>query len=347
MSQAVHRQPASRPPQSRAESGCAATPEPAVDGTPQACDGRMAGAHGATAVHDLPASRRRRRPGEGGPTVAVGQQRGAALLTVLWVVLVLMVIVTGMATGTRREAQLTGNLMDAADLRGRARAGITLALQDLSRPGGERRFIADGRWYDERLLGGAVRIAVQDERGRVDINAASGVILSGLFRQAGLADGTAAAVAQNVRAWRRGGREAGGGRPFHSVDELQRLPGVGAELFRRIFPVITVHGRGNRPAPDWAPPLALAAYPGMSLEEARRWVDERAHQRSIGAQPPPFPASAPGSQGRAGVYTLRAVAVGEGGARGLLEATIRMTRLADTPYQILEWRQAPPGTAHW
>ena len=55
------------------------------------------------------------------------RDRGFALLLVLWVVAILSVVVAGFAAGTRSESRLARNLLDAADARALAEAGVARA----------------------------------------------------------------------------------------------------------------------------------------------------------------------------------------------------------------------------
>ncbi len=58
-------------------------------------------------------------------------------------------------------------------------------------------------------------------------------------------------------------------RPFESLDDLLKVPGVSAELFHRIAPMLTVDGNGtiNRRA---APPQVLAAASGSVVDRPAR-----------------------------------------------------------------------------
>ncbi|MBK1672619.1 hypothetical protein CKO35_04760 [Ectothiorhodospira shaposhnikovii] len=291
------------------------------------------------------------------------RQRGLALITVLWVVVILTLVVTSFTVTMRREAQMAVHLLHQAELRHVAEGATRLALQDLTLPAAQRRYTADGQWYAVPFGDYRVHLAVLDERGRVDLNAVALPALVGLLMQVGVDESRAVALGDAIADWRDpgGGRrlhapppeaypDSGlgprGNRPFHAVDELQRVLGMDPDLYRRLHPWVTVHSRGPWPDPAFAPAPVVAALPGMDRRNAEAWVQERTFHRAQGGEPPPFPGRTVGSTGRQGVYTLRAVARLEGGA-AWYEQTVQLTGDPRNPYEVLESRHAPPGAAHW
>src|SRR5262249_37246389 len=142
-----------------------------------------------------------------------------------------------------------------------------LALLD---PRAEKRWRIDGVGQSVELGGKTVKIAIQDELGRIDLNHADGPLLSGLFRSAGLDRQAADKRAGTVLAWRRSGAvgesSAGGEqdksvRPrnaaFQSVDEIMLLSGMSRELFGRVRPALTVYSGAQFFDPRTAPREAL------------------------------------------------------------------------------------------
>jgi general secretion pathway protein K len=124
-----------------------------------------------------------------------------------------------------------------------------------------------------------MRVAVQDELGRIDLNAADGSLLNQLLRSVGESQTDADTLTDTILDWRDGGTGlsrlhgksddsyANAGlayRPrhaaFQSVDELKLVFGMTPSLFARIRPALTVYS--HQPAIDTAvaPPEALRAY---------------------------------------------------------------------------------------
>lgn len=207
-------------------------------------------------------------------------ERGWALVSVLWTItmLALMAAATQALTVTSYVAErhaMTDALaeadLDAAVVR------AVLGISDL-RPqqrwrvdGAARTFVFDGR---------QVRIAVQDETGRIDLNAASGALIRQFLLGEGLSPEDSGRLADNIVDWRSAtGLQSLNGAtvadyqaaglpygprhgPFQTVDELKLVLGVTPKFFARIRPALTIYSR--RPTFDSAvaPREALLAiYP--------------------------------------------------------------------------------------
>jgi general secretion pathway protein K len=130
--------------------------------------------------------------------------------------------------------------------------------------------------------GGSMRIRIEDELGKIDLNQTDGSTLAALFQSAGLAPLAANALADKVLDWRDNShfkrvdgakaddyRTAGydyGPRngPFQSVDELTLVMDMTPELYRRVEPALTVYSGRQFVDPQFAAPAVLAALPGIA-----------------------------------------------------------------------------------
>ena len=153
-----------------------------------------------------------------------------------------------------------------------------------------------------RLRGFKMRIAIQDELGRIDLNHADQSLLVGLFRSAGLGAQAASSLVDKILDWRDAspGRRVNGAKdrdyraagfaygprngPFQSVDELKLVMDMTPELFERVAPALTVYSGRQFLDPQFAPREALLALPGMTPER-------RVHRTSLREQIKPAPAS--------------------------------------------------------
>ena len=106
-------------------------------------------------------------------------ERGIALITVLWVLALLSVIALGLTVQTRSELQLARNLVDGARARALAEAGVFLAVPRLLDQNPATQWHADGEVHEFAYGGGRIRVTLQDEGGKIDINAAPDELLSG------------------------------------------------------------------------------------------------------------------------------------------------------------------------
>lgn len=179
---------------------------------------------------------------------AIGGDRGAALLVVLWLLLILAGIAAGVAYATRTQAQLAANRQAAAEARGLADAGVALGAAWLGEAGFDAEAAGGSFGSPCRLLTGAVSVSAIPLNALVDLNSADLDALTALFERAGAADPLA--VANAVLDWRDpdnrprfgGGAEAAdyaragvsfppGNRPFDTVEELAGVLGLTPEVF--------------------------------------------------------------------------------------------------------------------
>jgi general secretion pathway protein K len=228
-------------------------------------------------------------------------------------------------------------------------AGIARAVLGLLDPRIERRWRVDGTLRAFTFGNLRMRIAIQDELGRIDLNHADRSLLAGLFQSTGLGLVAASGLADKVLDWRDadGGKHPGGAEeadyraaglphlprngPFQSVEELRLVMGIAPELYRRIAPALTVYS--GRPVidPRFAPPEALAALPGVGKDAVAAAIASR---RSLGARAGTIDPAIP-LRGRA--FGLR-LEIEQGGRAMMRDVTIRLTDQATQPYWVLSWR---------
>lgn len=263
-----------------------------------------------------------------GPSRAGWQQRGLALVAVLWVLVLLSLLAANLSQGSRSNAQLAQNLVAATQGKYASEAGMQWALWNLQQPPDEQ-WLADGSVQRLLLDDIPVRVALQDESGKIDLNAAPVELLSGLFLAAELDASTADALADAILDWRddddlrrlngaedddylAAGREDGAkDASFERVEELQRVLGMTADIYRRVKGSLTVFNGLPAINPLYAPRLALLALPGADEGTVDQYIEQRRRNRLDGldAPEPPLPESQYMAAGREGVnYTVLAEA---------------------------------------
>ncbi len=190
---------------------------------------------------------------------------GIALIAVLWGVTLLVMIAFLFASSVQTETRATIYQKEAAQAYGIACGGVQAVMfemgyplqSELERPGfwtwrdGERQTVVP-------FPGGRAALAIVNETGKLDLNAASGVQLARLFEAHGLNEATATDLAVAVAHWRGpagdddqshaldsyylrlgyGARHA----PFGSVEELLRVHGMSPEIF---YGTLTVTAEGK------------------------------------------------------------------------------------------------------
>jgi general secretion pathway protein K len=286
--------------------------------------------------------------------------RGIALLVVLWACTLLAILLGGFATMARTESLQSRYLSSRVQLRYLAEAGAMRALaESVSRSGG--RWVGDGRRYTLRIERREVEIRIQDELGKIDINAADPRQLQRLFVAVGEDEASATRLAANIQEARDAGAklfgeesakryaEAGQAagpryREFDTPEQLQTVPGMTPALYRRLAPAITVWSRRPQPVPALAPPLVLASLPDMDLARAERYVAMRVLQ-ATNMPPPTLPNGQPAGAWRGSlVRTIVASAADGQGAAASVIVTYRVTTLkGGLDYSVLRWQEDGAG----
>jgi general secretion pathway protein K len=185
-------------------------------------------------------------------------QRGVALIIVLWVTVLLAVMVNGFISMVRTEAQGLSNYKDESRVYYLARSGINLTigklLKDLSSTPSEgeeplERWKVDGRPYRIPLEQGYVEVRVVDEGGKIDVNKATRSDLVRVLLSLGIEGSVRDTIADSILDWRDKNNfhhlngaeddyygslpepyEAKDG-PMDTVDELLWVKGVTKEIF--------------------------------------------------------------------------------------------------------------------
>lgn len=221
-------------------------------------------------------------------------QRGFALLTVLWLTMLLAIIAASFTTTARTEIQFGRNAVDKARAEALAEAGVSLAVLALLEPDPAARWRTDGTTYAFAFAGGEIHVSIQDEAGKVDLNFASDELLHAAFVAAGVGEEQAGMLVDAVADFRDeddlrslagaedadyaaaglpyGAKDA----PFDAVDELQQVLGVTPQLYRRVAPLLTVFSWQDGLDPLTARPELLEALPGITPGQVEQLLAARA-----------------------------------------------------------------------
>lgn len=207
-----------------------------------------------------------------------GRQRGAALLLVMWLILLLSGLVAGYAAAARIESMQGNGLARGTTSGEAARAGVEYAASRLLDPDPARRWAADGRSYRFAFDGAQVDVAVRDEAGKIDLNAAGHALLLEFFVALGENRDAASRLAGAILDWRdedsltqpAGGAEdpnyqaaglAWGAKdaPFETVAELEQVLGMRPALYASAAPYLTVFSGAAMPDARSADGIVLQA----------------------------------------------------------------------------------------
>ena len=124
--------------------------------------------------------------------------RGIALISVLWITGLLAVMAASFASSTRTETRLAHNQQENAKAEALADAGVHRAVYGLLDADPATAWRAGGSAYAFSLGEGDVQVWVEDEDGKIDLNAGPLQLMTGLFVALGLADEDARRMADRI-----------------------------------------------------------------------------------------------------------------------------------------------------
>ena len=209
-------------------------------------------------------------------------ERGVALMMVLWIFMVLTVLVAEFSRGMRDEAVATQNMAEEVQARGVAIAGITQGLyrtlharennsDDATGDPDPDDWPPDGTWHEGQYAGGTFSVRLIDESAKIPLNRADEAMLRHVLTNVGVTGDAQEELADAILDWRDPdsmkrlhGAEADfylhlptpyrpKNGPFDSVDELLLVKGVTRDLFygtgeRETATVGLKVGKSDKPA---------------------------------------------------------------------------------------------------
>jgi general secretion pathway protein K len=220
------------------------------------------------------------------------RQRGAVLVTVLWLIALLSALAMAASVTFRGFASFVALDRDRVQAEALLTGGIEAAVHTIESLGdaplGEFETTIT-------LVTGSVRTDLSDEGGRIDIGKAPVEVLAALFRSVGASARDADAIALAIARWREpadtGGSaadrpQAPAGRPgvpvqranaalpFTDIRQLALIPGMAPEWVTAIEPLATVYGN-ETVNPLSAPAQVIAALPGVDPSRVQAFVQMR------------------------------------------------------------------------
>jgi general secretion pathway protein K len=283
------------------------------------------------------------------------RNRGAALLLVLWMLVLLTGLVVVFASTARTESLQGRYLARSTAARYLAEAGVEIAALRLSSGDPSKSWLPDGRPYEFTFEGAQIEVRVRDESGRVDLNAAAPELLAELVKAVGGDPVKAPAIGAAIQDFRDGDNllSPGGGaedgeyaaaglpygakdRAFESVTELQQVLGVDGELYRKLAPHVTINTGLARPEAVYASEEVLRAM-GLSPLELGTIL---AGRQPVAPGMPVAPLAGSGT----GTYSISSRATRPDGTRAVVHATVRLgaTTGLGQLYTPLAWRVGDP-----
>ncbi len=201
--------------------------------------------------------------------------RGVTLVIVLWMVAALTILVTGLVHAQRSELRLASAARARLLAVATGQAAGQFVLQQIAGTAPAPDRIGVRR---VTVAGGEVDVEVMPLTGLIDLNNAPPSLLADAFRVAGGRDEAAArALAAAVLARRQRPAAATAPARLEMPEELLTLPGVDADLFAKIAPLLTTDSAGSgKVNPLAAPPDVLLVLARGDAALAQRIAGQRA-----------------------------------------------------------------------
>lgn len=285
--------------------------------------------------------------------------RGFIVVAVLWILAALAALVVIYLTYVTNTAIVVAGNTDHVQTDALLTAGVELAAYQLTSQGETR---PSSGTFNARVGQARVAVTFRSEAARVDLNAASRALLSGLMIGLGAGEADAAGYVDRIVAWRSPGsggdddpenalyRALGSSylprhAPFPHVDELWLVRGIPPGLVERMLPFVTVFS--NLPTVNLqdAAPQALAALPGMTPDVLQQVLRSR-NDPNLGPRGLlGFPGASSATLEAAKAYRLNVTVELASHRRGAAEVVILLLDGTDEPYRVLSWRPDLDGSA--
>jgi len=231
-----------------------------------------------------------------------GAPNGFALVAVLWACIILAMMAGAVLSAARSGAVAAHLSLRHAKLVCAADSGIAQTILQLASPVSGKRPRIDGRPDRFQIDGYTFFVSVQDEGGKVDLNAATPESLLRLMLAAGADSDLAHAETDRILDWREPGdlrrlqgakrdeyRQAGyrygpRGAAFKTVGELRLVMGMSQELYDAVADAVTVYSGSAQVDATVAPKLALLSIAGMNVAQAEAIIASRSGTPPLSVQ---------------------------------------------------------------
>ncbi len=264
------------------------------------------------------------------------------------------------ALSMRRETSIIANSRDKAQAIAIAEAGIIFAQLNLLLVDKEQRWRTSGHIYPVNFNGAIIRIKIQSESGKIDINRADEKLLTGLLMQTDIESQQYQSVVNAILDWRdkddliridgaeKSTYEAADltyqprNKVFQTIEELRLVFGITPELFEQLKPMITVYSKQKAVNLKMANRNVLLAATGLDMEIIDTYLNERINSDKNQLPDPSFPQAIGKKMNNQikSVYTVIAEARLDNGAKARVQVVMKQSHsYAKQPFIILDWKR--------
>ncbi len=292
-------------------------------------------------------------------------QKGVALVLVLWVLSLLMIMAGSFALTMRRETTVAAVIKNNAEAKAVAESGIAIAEKMLLNSDINKAWKADGSIYEILANHAKIRIRLEAETGKIDLNKADPVLLQKLMVNAPVDEEFQSKLVGAILDWRDADdlvnlngaekaeyQDAGlsyepRNKPFESVEELQLVLGMDKTVFSWLEPLVTVNSGQPQVDLQLATKEVLKTISGMDAEMIEAFVLARIDNARNNLPPPPLPLAS-GLQrtasGKNNIVTIISEAFLAGDSKARLHVVVEKPEGNDaSSFQVLKWQHATPN----
>jgi general secretion pathway protein K len=270
-------------------------------------------------------------------------EQGFALVSVLCAAAILAIIVASVLATSRSEIRLVQQEQQIAELDTIAGGAVNIAILRLLDPSISIQPPVDATPFTVYFADHLLRLTVQDEAGKIDLNMVQPDLLLRLLISTGVDPIAAQTLADRILDWRETGigkrlngakapeyRAAGiayspRNGPFEAVDELKLVMGMTSQLFDALAPALTVYSQTPWVDPSVAPPVVLRALPGIGEGAVASLLQARIAGGSTSVV----------KLGHA--FTITVVAFGPDQLLAKRSAVVRLTGRQNAPIWVYRW----------
>jgi len=291
-------------------------------------------------------------------------QSGFALILVLWVLSLLILMAGSFALSMRRETAIVANIKNSARALAIAESGIAIAEQMLTLPDKNLQWRTDGSVYRIETGDAEIRVRLQAENGKIDINKADETLLTALLANAPVASGKPSVnLVSAILDWRdkddlihiNGAEskeylEAGlkytpRNKPFERLDELQLVLGMDNEVFAWLAPLVTVYSGQAKVSLAKASAEVLRSLPELDPTLLESYLMQRLQSGQQDLPPPPFPTELgqPGQNNASPTISIISEVLLDDGTAAKIIAVLAASQNAQTPFHVLDWQHDSLG----
>jgi len=287
----------------------------------------------------------------------MNSDKGLALIVVLWVLTLLTIMASSFALTIQRESTIISGNKESAIGLALAEAGVNYAILMLLNNNEMQRWQANNSLYEIEFAEKRIRILIADEAGKISLNKADKAqlqqLLSSVVSDNELADSLSAAIIdwrdpddlKGVNGAEKDQYTAAGltykprNNPFESLEELQMVLGMNADIYQKLVPMLTVYSSGTGVYTPAASRKVLLSLSDVSAEQVDAYLLQRAEQQR-NAEPITTPEWAGAGTAKSKVYEIYTeVMIAKGVTETMRVIMRQQTAKNGMPYQLLKWEQ--------